>query len=258
LAEVVNVNAGLRDADRGAVRLHPALRDVRAVLFDAGGTLVHPDWERLALMAAQEAGNDLSHAQLQRALRETLRDADIFLQRGEALPSDMQLPGWLFRRMYSALGLEGEAYERLNRRMEAAHGERHLWCGLDSEAVPVIAELKRAGLRVAVISNTEDGRLEELLRLVRLDTHFDFLIDSHAVGHRKPDAAIFRLALARLDLPPHEAAYIGDSYGHDALGAQAAGLRPILLDPLDLYPQANVSRIRALGELIGEVAVSIT
>ncbi len=244
------------ERERSEVTLHPALRGVRAVLFDAGGTLVHPDWERLARLAAEEAESEFSEAELQRALKEALRAADLILQRGESLPADMRLPGWLFRRMYSALGLEREACERLSRRMVAAHGERHLWCGLDPEAVHVISELKRAGLRVAVISNTEDGRLEELLQLVQIAAHFDFLIDSHVVGHHKPDAAIFHLALARLGLPPHEAAYVGDSYGHDALGARRVGMQPILLDPLDLYPESDVPRISSLGELIGGAAVT--
>jgi putative hydrolase of the HAD superfamily len=121
----------------------------------------------------------------------------------------------------------------------------------DREAPAVLAALKEAGLRLAVISNTEDGRLEELLDLVELKSHFDFFFDSYIVGERKPDAAIFQLALSRLELDPGEAVYIGDSYGHDALPALRLGMRAILLDPLDLYPESICPRIRSLGELIG-------
>jgi len=105
-------------------------------------------------------------------------------------------------------------------------------------------------LIVAVISNTEDGRLIDSLDASGISDRFDLLIDSHLVGHRKPEAAIFRLALERLKLEAHEAAYVGDSYAHDALAARAIGLRGILLDPLDLHPESLCPRIRSLSELI--------
>ena len=236
------------------VMLNPLLRNVRAVLFDAGGTLVHPDWARLSALCAVECGGrTFDSAELERALKETLRAVDAGLQRaGGRLPSDSTRRGWLFRRMYGALGLDEETCERLSVRLDEAHTERHLWCDLDPEAPAVLTKLKDAGLRIAVISNTEDGRLAELLEMVELAAHFDFLIDSYVVGHRKPEAAIFRMALERLDLAPHEAAYIGDSYGHDALAAQAVGMHAILLDPLDLHPESICPRIRSLGELIEE------
>jgi putative hydrolase of the HAD superfamily len=116
----------------------------------------------------------------------------------------------------------------------------------------VLGALQAAGLRLAVISNTEDGRLDELLELVGLKQHFDLSIDSHVVGLRKPDPGIFQLTLARLGLEPHEAAFIGDSYAHDALAARAVGMRGILLDPLGLYPESVCPRIGTLGELIGQ------
>ena len=102
---------------------------------------------------------------------------------------------------------------------------------------------------LAVISNTEDGRLNESLDAAGISACFNLLVDSHVVGLRKPDAAIFKLTLERLGLGTHEAAYVGDSYAHDALPAHAIGLRAILLDPLDLHPESVCPRIRSLGEL---------
>jgi len=59
------------------------------------------------------------------------------------------------------------------------------------------------------------------------------------------------LATHDATVAPHEAAFVGDSYGHDALAAQAAGLRALLLDPLDLYPDCACPRIRRLTDLLG-------
>ncbi|MGH9900824.1 MAG: HAD family hydrolase [Pyrinomonadaceae bacterium] len=244
--------AAFEDAARenGDVRLHPALGGVRAVLFDAGGTLVHPDWPRLARLAAEETGRPFAADELERALKEGLRAVNLEMQAGRQPSAEEQRRGWVFRRMYATLGLDEATCDSLSGLVDSAHAERHLWCGLDPAAPRVVSALKRAGLRLAVISNTEDGRLQELLELVEIAAHFDFMVDSYVVGLRKPDAAIFRMALERLGVEPHEAAYVGDSYAHDALAAQAAGLRPVLLDPLDLHPESVCPRIRSLDELI--------
>jgi len=76
------------------------------------------------------------------------------------------------------------------------------------------------------------------------------MLDSFVVGLRKPDPAIFRLALERLGLDPREAVYVGDSYGHDALPALALGLGAVLVDPLDLHPESICPRVRSLGGLV--------
>lgn len=237
---------------RAQTSLHPSLRGVRAVLFDAGGTLVHPDWERLARFAtAAGAGREFVAAELGRKFKEMMCAVDAGMQSGEPAPDDTRRRNWVFRRVYRALDLDDETCEKLSGQIDATHAERHLWSALDPDAPAVLATLKEAGLRIAVISNTEDGRLEEVLDLVELKSHFDFLIDSHVVKERKPDAAIFQLALARLGIEAAEAVYIGDSYGHDALPALRLGMRAVLLDPLDLYPASVCPRIRTLGELIG-------
>ncbi len=232
-------------------RLHPSLAGVRAVLFDVGGTLLHPDWERLARLATGGAGREFDPAELGRKFKEMMCAVDAGMQRGEPAPEDTRRRNWVFRRVYRALDIDEATCATLSDEIDATHAERHLWCAPDAEAARVLGALQEAGLRLAVISNTEDGRLDELLELVELKTHFDLLIDSHVVGQRKPDAAIFHLALAQLGLEPEEAVFIGDSYAHDALAALAVGLRAVLLDPLDLYPDSICPRIRTLGELIG-------
>jgi putative hydrolase of the HAD superfamily len=232
--------------------LHPALRGLRAVLFDVGGTLTHPDWQRLSRFAHDATGREFASAALARAFKDGLREVDACLKRGEPAPVDTTRRHWTFRRMYAALGVDEAARERICAQLDASHAERHLWCGVDAEAARVLVALKASGFRTAVISNTEDGRLEELMALIELKDHFEFLIDSFVVGERKPDAAIFHLALRRLGVEPGEAVFIGDSYAHDALAALAVGMRAVLLDPNDLQTEATCPRIHTLGELIGE------
>ncbi|HVF55055.1 MAG TPA: HAD family hydrolase [Pyrinomonadaceae bacterium] len=229
--------------------LHPSLEGARAVVFDVGGTLLHPDWSRLARVAAAAIGRQFTPDELRRTMKEVLRAVAVELESGKEPFMSERRPNWLFRRIYHTLGVEREKCELLSEPMLAAHTERHLWCDLDPEARPLVEELKSRGFLTAVISNTEDGRLEELLELTGLADLFDARFDSFVVGIHKPDTRIFRLALERLGVEAGEAVYVGDSYAHDALPALAAGMRAVLLDPLDLHTGSVCPRIHALGEL---------
>lgn len=230
--------------------LHPALKGARACIFDAGGTIVHPDWLRLSNIAAEVSGRSFKSEEMGRAFGEMLRAIGIQMQsEGFVLPDEMKRPHWTFRRMYAALGLDDATCAAVVARLAVSHMDRHVWCGPDPAAARVLEELKRQGLVLAVISNTEDGRLIESLEAAGISGYFDLLVDSHLVGFRKPDAEIFKLTLKRLGLLAHEAAYVGDSYAHDALAARAIGLRGILLDPLDLHPEGVCPRIKSLDDL---------
>lgn len=235
--------------------IHSALDGARACIFDAGGTIVHPDWPRLSQIATEVSGQTFNLQEMGRAFGEMLRAVGVEMQReGFVLPKEMKAPHWTFRRMYASLGLDESTSAAVIERLIASHALRHVWCTPDPSAADVLDELKRRGLLLAVISNTEDGRLVESLDAAGLAGKFDLLIDSHVVGHRKPDPAIFGLTLERLKLEPGEAAYVGDSYAHDALAARAVGMRGILLDPHDLHPESLCPRIRSLNELCADGA----
>ena len=105
------------------------------------------------------------------------------------------------------------------------------------------------GYRVGIVSNA-DGRVEALFEAVGLAAHVEFVIDSHTVGVAKPDPRIFRMGAERLGLPPEEILYVGDVYAMDVVGARAAGLRPLLLDPFDQFGAwDDVERIRTVRDL---------
>lgn len=232
--------------------LHPALKGARACIFDAGGTLVHPDWPRLSCIALEVSGRSFRSDEMGRAFGEMLRAVGIEMQsEGFVLPDEMKRPHWTFARMYAALGFDNPTCKTVVDRLAVSHSDKHLWCAPDPSAAGVLDALKKQGLTLAVISNTEDGRLNDSLNAAGISGRFDLLVDSHLVGCRKPDAVIFKLALDRLGLAPQEAAYVGDSYAYDALAARAVGLRGILLDPLDLHPESVCPRIKSLAELVG-------
>jgi epoxide hydrolase-like predicted phosphatase len=103
-------------------------------------------------------------------------------------------------------------------------------------AMELLIWVRRHGFKTGVITNTaphSEKRIRSLLRKVAIENFFDTVIVSSDVGVRKPDAEIFRIALSALKVEPHEALFIGDRYDYDAVGAQNAGMRWILLDSKD-------------------------
>jgi hypothetical protein len=101
------------------------------------------------------------------------------------------------------------------------------------------------------VRRRRDARVPKLAR-VGLAGYFELIVDSHEEGIEKPDPRIFVRTLDRLGVPAAEAAYVGDLYHVDVVGASAAGLSAFLLDPFDLYGGSPVARIRSLGELLAD------
>lgn len=230
------------------IDLHPAVRNLKAVIFDVGGTLIHPDWRRVGSLVEAETAMLFTSAQLHQAFYAMLQVIDAELKAG-VNSKRAGGPHWVFLDTFRSLGVDEAKCVRIRDRLVTAHQKRHLWCEPDSEAANVLLALKKAGLRIAVISNTEDGRAKE--SLADLASHFEFVVDSHVVGRSKPDKEIFQFALNELRLEPHEAAYVGDSYGYDVIGAQRAGLHAILLDRMAAYKsEPELTRIESLAELI--------
>ncbi|WP_136069038.1 HAD family hydrolase [Modicisalibacter radicis] len=84
--------------------------------------------------------------------------------------------------------------------------------------------------RLAIASNTQRAYTEPELRMLGLWDHFESVVFSSDVRACKPDTAIFRRALAELDVAPGQVLYIGDNPYDDVLGAGRLGIPAILLE----------------------------
>lgn len=107
------------------------------------------------------------------------------------------------------------------------------------------------GLNLGVVSNF-DIRLEEILRVCGLLSHFSFLITSEEAGVAKPSPAIFHQALQRCGVPAAMVAHIGDHYVNDYLASRSVGIQGFLLDRLNKAAGLDVPRqhrISLLDEL---------
>ncbi len=82
---------------------------------------------------------------------------------------------------------------------------------------------------MGIVSNFY-GNLETVAKEFGLDAYCTVLIDSAVVGLRKPDPAIFALALERLGAQANVSYVVGDSYDRDILPAKQLGCTTVWLE----------------------------
>jgi putative hydrolase of the HAD superfamily len=135
-------------------------------------------------------------------------------------------------------------------------------------AYDVIAELKRRGYRLGLISNTgrtPGSALREILREVRLAQHIDAMVFSDEHGACKPQASIFAALREGLGVEYGETLFVGDNLYVDVHGAQRAGMRAVHFIPpvrgtavaphvehgLEIVPDATIYDLRELLDVEG-------
>lgn len=210
----------------------------KAILFDAGGTLLLQDPHEMGRLLGIRIDPVVAHRAHYHAMAEY---------------SDLRINGsdlgwdWWLERYFTLLDVPDPhlAGERIGR----GYG---LWTHPLDGVAEAVSGLRRSGLRVAVVSNS-DGSVTESLAEAGLAGEFEFIIDSHLIGVSKPDPAIFEAALDRLEVDPKDVWYVGDSVFHDINGARAAALaRAFLVDPYELGPE-GIDRVRSVSELLEAV-----
>jgi len=115
-------------------------------------------------------------------------------------------------------------------------------------ALETLQRLSSAGFGLALLSNRTKPYLD-LLQALELDSYFKLVVAAGEVETWKPEPGIFFHALQEMHLEPREVIYVGDNYYADVLGAQRAGLRPVLLDPEGIFPDPGCAVLTSLLEL---------
>ena len=217
------------------------LQGVGACVFDAYGTLF--DFASAAARCAdipadrREALTVLwRDKQLQYTWLRTLenRYADFWQVTGEALDFALE-----------SLGLATPSlHERL---ME-------LTLGLEPfpEVPAVLASLREAGFRTAILSNESPKMLEALIKRSGLEAMFDAVLSADAVRAFKTHPDVYQYALDSLDLPASAIAF-QSSNAWDAHGASDFGMRVVWCNRYgqrrERLPGSPDFEIRTLAEL---------
>jgi putative hydrolase of the HAD superfamily len=233
---------------------------IRAVSFDAGQTLVHPEppVESVYREAFARHGLRVYEAEVLKAVHATWTDVNA--RQAEGAPDRWRGDGGehgFWKRFVSEVwsGCGGaEVPDALLTELVAHFSDDSHWAVYE-DARAVIPELKAKGLTLLVISNW-DSSLPALLHRLELAPHFEFVVVSAAIGHSKPSGRIFEEALRLLDMPAEAVLHVGDSLKDDYDGARAAGLPAVLLQRRGRMPE-GIDAIRSLAEIPARLSLAI-
>jgi HAD superfamily hydrolase (TIGR01509 family) len=214
----------------------PAPSTLETLLLDAGNTLVFLDHVAVADVVTSH-GVEVDARALAAVEGEAKRRYEALMAAGV---SHEEAWGLYLRALLEAATVPAEAARAMVAPLRRAHDGFNLWRRVPAGMKEALARARAAGLRVAVVSNSE-GMLPQLFERVGLAPCIELVVDSHHEGVRKPDPELFRRALARLGVGPERAVYLGDIPGVDVVGAHAAGIAAVLVDPLDFYPDHAAS-----------------
>jgi putative hydrolase of the HAD superfamily len=236
---------------------------LKVVFFDAAGTLFHTrepaglSYAKIARRFGVQADERLVIDSFRRAFAAA---PGLAFGPGQEAPRLRQLERewWhrLVRSTFAGLGAFTD-FDAYFDALFAFFADPANWT-CDRDAPVLLAALRESGLGRGVISNF-DYRIYAILDALGLRRYFDSITISSEAGYAKPAPEIFRLALQRHSLTAADALHVGDSEALDVLGAHAAGIAAVLVDPEASKPgepensssssQGRYVRVRSLGEV---------
>lgn len=212
-----------------------------AVIFDWSGTLVHdPSTEERVTLAFARLGRAEPHGvqTVCESLRRWEHDPDVVAAQAGSDTSA--------RRYYAAESLH---FQRAGLDQELAEILLHAdeWPEsrpLYPDALATLQTLKEQGCRIQVLSDIHFD-IRPLLENQGAGEFIDDYVLSFEHGIQKPDAEIFELALARLEVPPSRALMVGDRSTHDG-AATESGITSLLLPRIGTPDHRNLSIVSLL------------
>ena len=206
----------------------------RAVLFDVDFTLCRPGPE---LSAERYARIAVRHGvTLDPALYEQAREAAVLnLKRHPELLHDDSIWHRFTEEIFTGMGgpheIASECATEIEQGWEVSENFE-----LYEDALPVLEEVRKGGLRIGLVSNGIRD-LTEFVAHHRLDV--DAIVDSRSHGRVKPHPTIFEAALELLGVRAADAVMVGDSLEEDIEGARALGMQAILIDREERHPEVK-------------------
>ncbi len=235
----------------------------RAVFFDLVGTLIRstqPIGEQYAAWARRHGATGANSELMSLAFRRAMHAAPPMAFPDMAtLDSIAAAERSWWRAVVEAVvaecGLEtalaGERFERFFADLYDHFTTANAWERYP-DACATLDRLRGQNLIVGLITNY-DTRVYAVLAALGLSGRLDSITIPALAGAAKPDPAIFAHALARHDLAPSQALYVGDELEDDYAGAESAGMTSVLIDREGRWEGKGVRRIGSLQELtIGE------
>jgi putative hydrolase of the HAD superfamily len=222
---------------------------VRAIFFDAVGTVIHPEpsaGEAYAMIGSRFGSRLPVEEVLRRFSAAFKRQEAIDLARGHRTDEERERTRWqeIVAEVLDDVAERDKCFQSLYEHFAQPAAWR-----CDAQAARVIRELTAEGYRVGLATNF-DHRLRAVVAGLPELSEVASLVISSEVGWKKPAAAFFSRLCQRENLSPPEVLLVGDDPENDLAGAQKAGLRALLLDTHGRAAVSAELRIRCLEELL--------
>lgn len=106
--------------------------------------------------------------------------------------------------------------------------------------------------QLGIITNGLTHYQNQKLTDLNINSYFNHVFTSEAVGSKKPEARIFEVACQQMNTAPETAVMVGDSWQSDMIGSTQVGLTAVWLNRFnEVHPDIeNVYEIRNINELI--------
>ncbi len=134
--------------------------------------------------------------------------------------------------------------------------EAYLQLTCYSEVPAALAELKKRGFHIAILSNGTPAMLESAVKNSQLEETIPQIFSVETAGVFKPDPRVYQIAVDALGLKPEEIVF-QSSNAWDAAGAAAFGLKVVWInrfgqspERLPGKPRAEIKDLSELPELL--------
>jgi putative hydrolase of the HAD superfamily len=221
---------------------------VRAVFFDAVGTLIEPDPPAALVYAkvGRRFGSRLTAEAIKaRFMAAFTREEEADRRGGLRTSEEREERRWrdIVGRVLDDVADPERCFADLYHHFSLPTAWR-----LNSEAPPVLEALAGRGYLLGLASNY-DRRLRSVVAGLPGLGRVGPLVISSEVGWRKPAPEFYAALCQSTGLPPDKVLHVGDDLANDYDGARALGMRAVLFDPEEERP-AGVTRITRLGDLL--------
>jgi putative hydrolase of the HAD superfamily len=231
----------------------PKNATIKAVYFDAAGTLIKPTrrvGESYAAIAAKY-GKTVSPGDLFARFRLCFDSAPRLAFPNATSDQIERLERDWWKNLVAQVFEPWDPFENFDDYFDelfAYFATPGAWA-LYPEVLETLAALRQRGLTLAVISNF-DSRLIQILDGLGAGSWFEHVFVSSRVGYAKPDRQIFDAALSRHGLAADNALHVGDSETNDLHGAQNAGLSALLIDRSQATVSSARDRVSSLKQIL--------
>lgn len=225
------------------------MNGIRAIVFDAVGTLIRPvpSVAEAYAGAASRQGVLIKPAEVRARFQHHFQNGDTHAGNG-LYSTDEATERRRWRKIVAGVLSEvadpDRAFEELWEHFSQAGSWRTF-----PDVEPALGGLADAGISICIGSNF-DSRLRGVVRgLPELESYLDACVISSEVGYRKPHPEFFRAVCDHLRLPAAQVLCVGDDIENDVRGAIQAGLAGILIDRGGNRP-ADVTHVPVLTALV--------